>query len=61
LDDVNRAKLSHKLEIEMHVDTLVSKQRMWGYYRELSLLHFNAGEINEARGVAQRALKFDPQ
>jgi tetratricopeptide (TPR) repeat protein len=61
LGDVKRARKAYEMAIEMRVDTLVTKQQMWGYYRALSLLHFSAGELEEARSVAQQALKFDSQ
>ena len=59
LGDVPRAKKAYEMAIEMRVDTLVTPHRMWGYYRALSVLHLNTGEIDRARDVAQQAVHFD--
>lgn len=61
LGDVKRAKRAYEMAIDMRVDTLMTPHRMWGYYRALSVLHLNSGEIDQAKDVAQKAVHFDPE
>ncbi|MBT3603485.1 MAG: tetratricopeptide repeat protein, partial [Candidatus Latescibacteria bacterium] len=61
LGDVKRAKKTYEMAIEMRVDTLVTKRRMWDYYRALGGLYLHAGEVDNARNVAQQALRVVPQ
>ncbi|MBT5830655.1 MAG: tetratricopeptide repeat protein [Candidatus Latescibacteria bacterium] len=61
LGDVKRAKKTYEMAIEMRVDTLVTKRRMWDYYRALGGLYLDAGEIDNARSMALQALRVVPQ
>lgn len=61
LGDAKRAKRAYEMAIHMRVDTLVTKHRMWGYYRALGLLYLNTGELDKAKEITQQAVRFDSE
>jgi len=61
LGDTRRAKKAYEMAIQMRVDTLVTKHRMWGYYRALGLLYLNTGELDKAKEITQQAVRFDSE
>ncbi|MDA0711722.1 MAG: tetratricopeptide repeat protein, partial [bacterium] len=60
MGDTRRATRAYEMAIEMRVDTLVTPNRMWGYYRALGLLYLGQGNMDAAEGVIRKALEADP-